>query len=145
MRRTISLGLLLILIAPAGCATLNAHDDMARRTLYLDAHPALPAAMRDAIESGRLLTGMSRDMVTAAVGWPDQRSAVESPGAVMERWVYGDARYDAVVTSLYFAGEALVACEQEEVPTLALAQGRLALTARDPGGTRTDLAVAGMK
>lgn len=145
MRRSMILGLLLILMLPAGCATLGAREDLARRSLYLDAHPKLPPVLREAIENGRLLAGMSREMVAAAVGWPDGREPAQGPGASFERWRYGDPRYDSVVTYLYFGGEALAAYEQREMPTLAVAQARLALIPRDETARRSDLTTASMK
>ena len=144
MRRT-GVVVLLMMAVTTGCATTPSLEDSARRGLYLDTHPTLPPAVRAAVQSGDLIVGMSREMVVAAVGWPVRTEQAASPNSVYECWIYGDTRYDSIITYLYFKGEMLAGFDQRESPALAIAQARLGIDrgGRDPG--RQEPALVGMK
>src|SRR5512132_1224235 len=117
--------LMVMALLGTGCATTASLEDSTRRGLYLDAHPALSPVLRAAVEKGQVVTGMPREMVLASVGWPVRTESAASPTSIYDCWVYGDTRYDAVITYLYFKGDVLVGFDQKEVPTLMIAQSRL--------------------
>jgi hypothetical protein len=89
-------------------------------------HPDIPATLRHAIESGCLVAGMSREIVVASVGWPEERETIAAPGGPAERWTYGDLRRHRVLTHLCFRGRILVTIEQD-----ALSQSAVALAGID--------------
>lgn len=64
----------------------NCQDEKRRRT-YLVQHPNLSTELKNAILEGRVLIGMSKDQVIAAIGRPDQRQDT-STWAAREQWIY---------------------------------------------------------
>jgi hypothetical protein len=145
MRRVVFFLLLPLVIAAIGCATTSPGEDLARRGLYLDAHPKLPPALRAAVESGHLIAGMSREMVLASVGWPQRTERAGAPHSTYECWVYGDDGRASVITYLYFGGEVLLGFEQREVPTLAVAMARIGVQTADANLTRQEVSWLGTK
>lgn len=68
----------------AQCAEQN------RRMNFIEENPSLSAKIRGAILNGRVLLGMSKDEVIAAIGTPVQSVDTNASWAVREQWVYQD-------------------------------------------------------
>lgn len=62
-------------------------QDEKRRRAYLTQHPNLSVELKNAILEGRVLIGMTKDQVVAALGRPDQRQD-SSTWAAREQWIY---------------------------------------------------------
>lgn len=71
--------------APSSCDT-NCQDEQRRRT-YLTQNPGLSTELKSAILEGRILIGMTKDQVVAAIGRPDQWQDT-STWAAREHWIY---------------------------------------------------------
>ena len=64
----------------------NCQDEKRRRT-FLAQHSNLSAELKNAIWEGRILIGMTKEQVVAAIGRPDQRQDT-STWAAREQWIY---------------------------------------------------------
>jgi len=75
-----------------GCVTCPSAKGRAGLQTYgrrfIKEHPDLSAEHKNAILSGELTIGMSRDMATASLGQPDATHAYEYQGKAMETWTY---------------------------------------------------------
>lgn len=62
--------------------------DQQRRDHFLTQNPDLPEKVKSAILAGKVLLGMSKEEVVAAIGKPQQSVDVNASWAVREQWVY---------------------------------------------------------
>lgn len=105
-RATVFFALVLSTPLPSGCAwlrgELGAKPQRAseptpeeRRKRYVDAHPDLDAAARQAILEGTLREGMSAEQVTASLGRPRERGVLTPSSAEQgdEQWVFEEVAY----------------------------------------------------
>ncbi len=67
---------------------LEAHH-RARRERYIRRHPGMDAAMRKAIEAGRLLHGMTTEQARACAGRPVEEKRMLTREGLIEDWRYG--------------------------------------------------------
>ena len=81
-----------LVLASASC-TYRAPEPLAARVArYLTANPQTSAELGEAIRQGRVLAGMDREQVLAAVGPPERATRLEGPSKV-EVWIYYAARF----------------------------------------------------
>jgi len=67
------------------------------RERYFEEHPNLPQKIKDAIQNGDILIGMTRDQVRASRGYPHKINKTTSAAGVHEQWIMhppGGPRYD---------------------------------------------------
>ncbi len=62
--------------------------DQQRRADFVNRNANLPDKVKGAILSGKVLLGMSKEEVIAAIGEPQQSVDVNASWAVREQWVY---------------------------------------------------------
>ncbi len=65
-------------------------DDEKRRWIFVKENPDMPGIIQQAIMSGEIIIGMSRDMVIASWGTPDEIASSRSTFDDHEQWIYGD-------------------------------------------------------
>jgi hypothetical protein len=80
MKRAI---LILLIASLAGCASVQT-----RRTDFLKTHTELAPEYRDAILKGKVIPGMSRDMVIAAWGQPVDEITEIISGQGVKSWLF---------------------------------------------------------
>ncbi len=90
-----------------GCASSNRAAQ--QRSLYVDGHPELTEQEADAILNGRIMVGMTREMVETAWGKPVRCEKVDCDKAdteveelITDRWIYGNYFVGGTITSLFF-------------------------------------------
>lgn len=78
-------GLLLLVLLLAGCATSNVQS---RRNERLSSYEALDPEVRMLVDQGKIRTGMSEDAVYIAWGQPDQILQSEDEAGPKTVWIY---------------------------------------------------------
>lgn len=84
-----TLNLIVVMSLILGCVSCGSIKDTHRRRSYVSENPELAKGQKDDIRRGRLQAGMTRTMVRASLGRPDETSAKTSmTGTVTENWSY---------------------------------------------------------
>ncbi len=94
------LALLLIGLTACGCALAPTKTS---RELYVQNNPGLATDIKDTISTGRLITGMTKQDVTASIGRPNAVQTTTSTTGTTEVWTYGVCTYGC--TMIYFNGD----------------------------------------
>lgn len=76
---------------------LDRWRDHTRAVAFVKAHPKLSVRYREAILKHELVIGMTRDMVIASWGEPDQADRWPATWGIRERWCYRSDREVAVL------------------------------------------------
>lgn len=83
----------------AGCAVTD--KAAMKRGLYVDQHPELSESVIDALMNGRVMVGMTQEMVQVAWGKPVRVEPVSNED-VDSHWIYGNYFVGGTTTSLFF-------------------------------------------
>jgi hypothetical protein len=79
-----------------------------RRQCYISANPELDSAIKEKIERGQLMLGMSPEQARASWGIPSHINRTAGGFGVHEQWVYGAS------TFVYFENDKLTAVQTSE-------------------------------
>ncbi len=101
MRGRLILVLIAVLIGAllAGCAVTD--KAAMKRSLFVDQHPELSEAMAEALVNGRVMVGMTQEMVQVAWGKPVRIEPIKAED-VSSHWIYGNYFVAGTTTSLFF-------------------------------------------
>lgn len=75
----------ILALAVLGCAP---YERAAVRQKFFDQNPQVSPTVREAIENGRIMMGMTRDEVRASLGDPKDINRTVTRYGVTEQWVY---------------------------------------------------------
>jgi outer membrane protein assembly factor BamE (lipoprotein component of BamABCDE complex) len=81
----------LVLLSLVGCAHGSPESAATRSSRYLSAHPGTSSDIAEAIRQRKVILGMDKDQVVAAVGQPDIRSRFGG-ARWPEVWLYRASR-----------------------------------------------------
>lgn len=101
MRGHLALFLVALVIGAliAGCTVTD--KAAMKRGLYVDEHPELSEAMSEALMNGRVMVGMTQEMVQVAWGKPVRIEPVNEKDVACH-WIYGNYFVAGTTTSLFF-------------------------------------------
>lgn len=102
----------LVCLALVGCAAGTTSLDTQRRLAAVDTNEFLAPQVRNAILEGRLLLGMSEEMVAASWGLPRHVSVSHRDGQARGVWEYGARQGWGWETVLVFEGGTLTRMER---------------------------------
>jgi len=83
----------------AGCTVTD--KAAMKRGLYVDEHPELSEALAEALINGRVMVGMTQEMVEVAWGKPVRVEPIKAED-VVSHWIYGNYFVAGTTTSLFF-------------------------------------------
>lgn len=137
MKPYFRVGVVLAALGLAGCATGPSTElDLARREEAVSS-PLLTPEQREAVAQGRILTGMTEEMVAASWGVPRRMESRQFEALLMEYWEFGPREGAPFGARLTFESGILAAVERPP-GTGFLGLAGLASTAAVPTPERHD-------
>ena len=132
-RPTLVLIALVIGVLIAGCTVTD--KAAMRRGLYVDEHPELSEAMAEALVNGRVMVGMTQEMVQVAWGKPGRIEPVKEED-VTSHWIYGNYFVAGTTTSLFFDPDGVLVRYEVKNQQGNVNSGSLSLAGSNPDAVK---------